>query len=467
MALDQTPAAGLAYGWDDGASGWGGPMNVNLLLLDVLAVPFAMSATTTAPPSSPTAGVKYIIPAGATGEWASLVGRIAVWAASQWVYYQPKTGWNMRVWDTRQTLVWDGTAWIIYLDTITPATAELIADAAGAADDAAASAAAAAASAAAAVTTANASQTSATAAAASAAAALVSKNNAASHADDADTSATEAAASATAAANSASTAVSAAATSVASSSSASAASAAAVTAAASAATAKTGAETAQAAAVTARTGAETAQAAAVTARTGAEAARDAAWQYASTGTVCFRMATIAPVGWIKANGGTIGNALSGATNRANADCQALFTLLWQEFFDSEATVSGGRGVTAEADWAAGKTIVVPDMRGEFIRAWDDSRGVDSARLLGTFQDSQNRLHNHTGTTDANGDHTHTVEQNSGMNDGGNDGSDAGGAQIGGDQTGTAGIHTHTFTTGGSGGNEARPRNRALLCIVKL
>ena len=37
---------------------------------------------------------------------------------------------------------------------------------------------------------------------------------------------------------------------------------------------------------------------------------------------------------------------------------------------------------------------VPDLRGEFIRGWDDSRGVDGSRTFGSFQDFQLAQHNH-------------------------------------------------------------------------
>lgn len=38
--------------------------------------------------------------------------------------------------------------------------------------------------------------------------------------------------------------------------------------------------------------------------------------------------------------------------------------------------------------------VLPDLRGEFIRGWDDGRGVDSGRELKSWQDSENKAHTH-------------------------------------------------------------------------
>ncbi|PHM67682.1 tail protein [Xenorhabdus stockiae] len=38
--------------------------------------------------------------------------------------------------------------------------------------------------------------------------------------------------------------------------------------------------------------------------------------------------------------------------------------------------------------------VLPDLRGEFIRGWDNSRGVDNGRTLMSWQDSDNKSHVH-------------------------------------------------------------------------
>ncbi|EJW0683890.1 tail fiber protein [Escherichia coli] len=40
------------------------------------------------------------------------------------------------------------------------------------------------------------------------------------------------------------------------------------------------------------------------------------------------------------------------------------------------------------------TNKLPDLRGEFIRGWDDGRGVDSGRGLLSLQSSQNLSHSH-------------------------------------------------------------------------
>ncbi|MGJ5022330.1 hypothetical protein [Bradyrhizobium oligotrophicum] len=83
-------------------------------------------------------------------------------------------------------------------------------------------------------------------------------------------------------------------------------------------------------------------------------------------------------GWVRMNGRTIGSATSGASERANADTNALFTFLWNA--DASLAVSGGRGASAAADWSANKTIALPDLRGRAMAGMDDMGNSDGNRL---------------------------------------------------------------------------------------
>lgn len=96
--------------------------------------------------------------------------------------------------------------------------------------------------------------------------------------------------------------------------------------------------------------------------------------------------TTVPSGWILAFG-TIGNASSGATNRANADTQALFTLLWNsstnatlQLYDSSGNPVA-RGASAALDFAANRAISVPDVRGRVRAGLDNMGGVAAGRLV--------------------------------------------------------------------------------------
>ena len=97
----------------------------------------------------------------------------------------------------------------------------------------------------------------------------------------------------------------------------------------------------------------------------------------STGDAKITWKKTAYSGWVLANDGTIGNGSSGATNRANADCQALFTLLWNNYSDILAPVIGGRGASAAADWAANKQIRLLRAAGRVLAGLGAAVSVES------------------------------------------------------------------------------------------
>lgn len=92
---------------------------------------------------------------------------------------------------------------------------------------------------------------------------------------------------------------------------------------------------------------------------------------ASTGDIKFRATSETLTGWVKLNGLTIGAAISGATQRANADTQSLFVYLWINFSNAHCPVSGGRGASGLADFRANKTIQLPDLRARVPTGLDD------------------------------------------------------------------------------------------------
>ena len=196
-------------------------------------------------------------------------------------------------------------------------------------------------------------------------------------------------------------------------------------------------------------------------------------QLFQTGHLMSRWSATAPNGWVRCNGRTIGAAASGATERANADCEDLFIFLWNN--DVNLVVSGGRGGTANGDWSGGKQIALPSFRGR-AQVGPDSFGNSAAGvltdavfgadsdLLGavggaaehTLTTGQVPSHTHTGTTSSDGNHKHTVPLRASD---GSAGSDMNRLQVG--TTGQSiisdftnmqetGAHTHTFTTSSSG-----------------
>lgn len=103
-------------------------------------------------------------------------------------------------------------------------------------------------------------------------------------------------------------------------------------------------------------------------------------QILQTGDPIWRLRSGPISGFVRMNERTIGSTGSGATERANADTEALFVYLWNNCSDAVAPVSGGRGSTAEADFAANKTITVPTMQGLAAGGLDDMGGTTANRI---------------------------------------------------------------------------------------
>lgn len=125
----------------------------------------------------------------------------------------------------------------------------------------------------------------------------------------------------------------------------------------------------------------------------------------TTGDVKTTLKSVADAGWVIMNDGTIGDASSGATTRANADAQALFTLLWTNVSNTNCPVSGGRGASAAADFAAHKTIALPKMLGRAMAAAGTGAGL-TARNLGDTAGEET----HTLTVSEIPSHSHTYSQ---------------------------------------------------------
>lgn len=185
---------------------------------------------------------------------------------------------------------------------------------------------------------------------------------------------------------------------------------------------------------------------------------------APTGSVYTFAGATVPTGWLKCNG-----ALLSRTTYA-----ALFAVIG-------TTYGAGDGST---------TFALPDLRGEFVRGFDDARGIDAGRTLGSSQASQNLSHthteqgsgghSHTAWSDSQGAHSHVFESPPRMSDTDRGVGNASLWNIDGTTTQTtsiAGAHTHgvgigpvgnhTHTIDASGGSESRPRNIAMHYIIKF
>lgn len=108
----------------------------------------------------------------------------------------------------------------------------------------------------------------------------------------------------------------------------------------------------------------------------------------TTGDVKLTLKTVADAGWVLFNDGTVGSAASGATARANADCEALFKLLWNNISDAYAPVVGGRGASADADWLGNRRITLLKTLGRALGVAGAGSGL-TGRALGQNLGAEN------------------------------------------------------------------------------
>ena len=85
--------------------------NEALSLLDGLVQLAVASRATATPPTTPADGVRYLVPAGATGEWSANVGKIALRMEGAWRYVTPIEGFALWVSDEDKFLTFNGTTW--------------------------------------------------------------------------------------------------------------------------------------------------------------------------------------------------------------------------------------------------------------------------------------------------------------------------------------------------------------------
>jgi hypothetical protein len=189
-------------------------------------------------------------------------------------------------------------------------------------------------------------------------------------------------------------------------------------------------------------------------------------------------------GWVRCNGGTIGNSGSGADYHA-ADGQALFEHLYNTYNNTYCPVSGGRTGSALNDFNNGKTIATLDFREMMICGLSDMGKADrggfnsvpverdgrttAAGIIGSGMHAlvtgELASHTHTGTSDGNNvDHTHsynapgpsaTTGTASGVSAGGGGGNIWYGGGVSGSSTGGESVpHSHSFTTAATGSGTA-------------
>ena len=149
-----------------------------------------------------------------------------------------------------------------------------------------------------------------------------------------------------------------------------------------------------------------------------------------SGTVLYFAGQSAPAGWLKANGAAV----------SRTAYAALFAAIG-------TTYGAGDGRS---------TFNLPDLRGEFLRGWDDGRGVDTGRVLGSAQADEFKSHQHMLPIS---NDTGKYEELYGWAE--NQPNDSA------EDISRAIMSTIREMTSKTGGTETRPRNIALLAIIKI
>ena len=163
-----------------------------------------------------------------------------------------------------------------------------------------------------------------------------------------------------------------------------------------------------------------------------------------TGSIIFVASSGAPYGYLKANGALV-------SRTAYAD---LFAAIGTAF-------GVGDGST---------TFALPDLRGEFIRGWDDGKGVDVGRVFGSSQTDSNRSHKHISPVN-------DTASNLNLQNARGTGWPSGAAAIGVPGCNSVSTNVIQETSGEDGwlytgsdvyiSGESRPRNIALLACIKF
>ena len=122
------------------------------------------------------------------------------------------------------------------------------------------------------------------------------------------------------------------------------------------------------------------------------------------------------------------------------------------------------------------TFNLPDLRGEFIRGFDSGRGVDSGRSIASSQTAQNQSHSHGANANATSNvndpgHKHNARGYGNQDDGGNqftgsNNSDTRSNAINNANTGIS-VSTNVSVSVANEGGESRPRNVAMMYIIKV
>ena len=125
MAASQLANVTLWHGYTLGDSGWGDNIDFNLRVLDAVVQARVISRVVGTPPATPTEGDMYIVPAGASGAWATHADQLALWqttpaGVSSWAIITAKQGWGVYVLDEAVPYTYSGSSWVASAVALVP-----------------------------------------------------------------------------------------------------------------------------------------------------------------------------------------------------------------------------------------------------------------------------------------------------------------------------------------------------------
>jgi Protein of unknown function (DUF2793) len=110
LIMDKTPNLALPYLLASQAQKHV-TLNESLRVLDAVIQISIADRDATQPPAEPGDGERYIVAAGATGEWVGRDDMLATWLDGAWIFQTPSEGWIAWVRDEDAALVFDGVQW--------------------------------------------------------------------------------------------------------------------------------------------------------------------------------------------------------------------------------------------------------------------------------------------------------------------------------------------------------------------
>lgn len=204
------------------------------------------------------------------------------------------------------------------------------------------------------------------------------------------------------------------------------------------------------------------------------------------GQVAHFPGTVPPSGWLHSKGQTV--------DRSD------YPYLWA-YAKNSGNIAATEGAKTDGQFGPGDgstTFTLPDLRGVHIRNWDDGKGTDTGREIGTSQSDQNKSHSHGASTNTTGSHSHSASTGSAgshshsipvtqrnLNSGNvtagskvisgsladnktetTNSTNSAGSHSHSVSVGSNGNHSHTVTVNADGGTETRVKNIALMACIK-